>query len=1812
MGVLDGPEPRVYSDNGIRYIDPNPTDEIINQEDLVIYVNLKARTKGRSIVTNTDASIIEIEGFNSNVAKETNFTYPTGQSELTTDWTNIGGGTLLPGEDTGGFGITNVNIEFKSSFMPKIVIDFVDIRGATLFEQGPCSPYAAFFHLPYPVFELTIKGYYGKPVKYTLALVKFNTKFNADTGNFESRGEFVGYTYAFLADIPMGYVMAATYMTKPLNGKEVLKEKWDKLKQEHPELANTTDGLPNEPLTIQDLILKSQKLEKLAPSIRSSPEVNTLNKINAIKDDFQKVIALITEYQRKFKEMGGKSKKGGDGLGNKMVTELSNLTKLNQGTEGDPGLSLIYFGDGTETSFKTSLIGTKLTLLISELQAGGVINDINLTSFIPDITIEKINNNCVNFLGGTDDRTQESYIDIGESVLVPLNIQLKSLDEFNKKIKDNVKDEINRVVKSEAGLGFNPSVRNVFAIILINVEVFLELMVVTSENAENEHKTNSENIKGSLSSTNNILNNKNKDSVIYPWPTYYEVTTGTLKGEKETYPGENINFIAWPEVIFVEDFVNALTKLRIELDIIAGDFEDMAGFDNYRPISPFETQAFGDERAPNRWFNFEQSGEQFINEIWRILGENAFLVGDYTMINSLTLWKSQLGLRDTWGYNTQTQTPAGIPNPSMGGPPRFKDLDLGISNGKITNRYKYTEQEGWGKRGARGKITTTNKERMKQWGYVDGLNFINICKDDVILTYVKNLTNTEGGGITDEDVDSITESIISYMSKNSDFTEQTFDEWRNTASAEINNGVANSDFIPDPAVEPEYWKNASQGEDGGEGMYKDNPDPLPDSAGNSVLTLKGPIKLNENLEVSETYISANPHRNAMSGVRLLEPTSSELDGRNIDLNIDTIPGGQAMISAYEENYSDTTESDTDSEETKTGAVKGNLCRILLDGRGKGELGSVQKRKEPIAYHSEIKKTSFTSPYDVQISCSSNANCGFARDEYRLNADPKTGLLSYGKDYKSNFFVQAYEKGSGSDEGRAFWHLGSSRTVWYNAPTTIGNGLQANAVWADFIGATAWSTDGLADLLWQTPLWTLNYPLYKRPAYTITLGFKTGGGPKNYVSLSERLNAGNKDDPQTSISTEENYSRNFDTWWGLNQYTVKRFDPNNPDAAGGQFDKTYRNYGKLKDQIKPLAYLFIMSQGLNDPNDSFGYFPPYDGISFNHIGCFSSFGSSTCMADVPKSWVLVIGAILWRAKESGNLNWYLSSNNDNIEPSKALPNGWNNANKSVGIDDLNDPVWFFHNSISKPWHWGGCVFDNWGATQTGGGIIEWNGGATRWSRKYLGQTDTGVDRWAGTEYYDPDSTSPNTPKGTDDNKWRRTNFAIGPDVDFSSLHGEDTGSVKEFTKTEPSYRGWTKSHVGGQIGSVKRSDQSLGTLPKREAEGIFVKVNSNMRGEHNINKGLFDVCRPDQIPVIYYTPGANYTNKRDSWVGQGQNDGPYRFPYRPKTLVISDISGQEKNQDIKGTTYSWPSGGNSNWVKNATYDNRYLDLKRDVKELMYLPSSIKKDFIKAFEDFANDAQSWLPVVDPLNWAASSKMLGEYEGIDGTVAAYQGIKGFLSETERNNLSWGKGTTKSTGFQLAYRLDVKPTLRTYSVGTLGKSAAKSTETNARSEAESDAITSGAVCFTYGHKVRQTFNKVKNIEDINIGDTVLSYDLEENEFLEKVVKDIKINYMDKLIKIILKNGIHITTTTQHPFFIKNKGLASYDNSGVSTEMGGTIKKLNINDILYYYNDNEFIEVEIKNIILINKQKKVFDLEIEGGSSYIVNNVYTHQGTKN
>jgi hypothetical protein len=184
----------------------------VNIEDLNISVVLTTFKKGRTILTANNepgkntidtqgtVSINFIDGSNIN-----------GKQVLTSNYTDLT--TIFDDNTTSnageGLGITSIDIDFNSQQAPMITINFIDVRGSAIFQneeniKAGKNKYSTFFQLPYPLFKLTIKGYYGLPVEYCLHMYKFNSKFNSQTGNFEITANFIGFTYAMMSDMLIG------------------------------------------------------------------------------------------------------------------------------------------------------------------------------------------------------------------------------------------------------------------------------------------------------------------------------------------------------------------------------------------------------------------------------------------------------------------------------------------------------------------------------------------------------------------------------------------------------------------------------------------------------------------------------------------------------------------------------------------------------------------------------------------------------------------------------------------------------------------------------------------------------------------------------------------------------------------------------------------------------------------------------------------------------------------------------------------------------------------------------------------------------------------------------------------------------------------------------------------------------------------------------------------------------------------------------------------------------------------------------------------------------------------------------------------------------------------------------------------------------------------------------------------------------------------------------------------------------------------------------------------------------------------------
>lgn len=224
--------------NRVQNADGTVSDRKIHHEELVMYANLEAfvypRTKLAVGAPETDV-ITNVQ------LASTNFLRPEGRSTLTNNYLDVffgenktNQGTTIPNQasiqqpnrtdeffiaqttdrniSSGLLGIESIKVSNDRSNTPVVDMVLIDVGGRALFEKGDESEYASFFNLPYPVFYLTLKGYYGKAIKYQLMLTDFSAAFEGNTGNYRITLKFYSYKYTILAETQMGALFSVPFM----------------------------------------------------------------------------------------------------------------------------------------------------------------------------------------------------------------------------------------------------------------------------------------------------------------------------------------------------------------------------------------------------------------------------------------------------------------------------------------------------------------------------------------------------------------------------------------------------------------------------------------------------------------------------------------------------------------------------------------------------------------------------------------------------------------------------------------------------------------------------------------------------------------------------------------------------------------------------------------------------------------------------------------------------------------------------------------------------------------------------------------------------------------------------------------------------------------------------------------------------------------------------------------------------------------------------------------------------------------------------------------------------------------------------------------------------------------------------------------------------------------------------------------------------------------------------------------------------------------------------------------------------------------
>lgn len=139
-------------------------------------------------------------------------------------------------------------------------------------------------------------------------------------------------------------------------------------------------------------------------------------------------------------------------------------------------------------------------------------------------------------------------------------------------------------------------------------------------------------------------------------------------------------------------------------------------------------------------------------------------------------------------------------------------------------------------------------------------------------------------------------------------------------------------------------------------------------------------------------------------------------------------------------------------------------------------------------------------------------------------------------------------------------------------------------------------------------------------------------------------------------------------------------------------------------------------------------------------------------------------------------------------------------------------------------------------------------------------------------------------------------------------------------------------------------------------------------------------------------------------------------------------------------------------------------------------------------------------------------------------------------------------------------------------------------------------------GTKITMFDDKKKSIENLEVGDIVLSFNIKEKVYEEKKVKSINKIMYSRLVRVTLNSGVQLTMTNDCPFFAE-KGWVSVDPEQTKVNKKyADVKRCQIGEFALFYNVTSTDYVEISVIQGIMDPTQTYIIELEGDGAIIAN----------
>ncbi len=155
---------------------------------------------------------------------------------------------------------------------------------------------------------------------------------------------------------------------------------------------------------------------------------------------------------------------------------------------------------------------------------------------------------------------------------------------------------------------------------------------------------------------------------------------------------------------------------------------------------------------------------------------------------------------------------------------------------------------------------------------------------------------------------------------------------------------------------------------------------------------------------------------------------------------------------------------------------------------------------------------------------------------------------------------------------------------------------------------------------------------------------------------------------------------------------------------------------------------------------------------------------------------------------------------------------------------------------------------------------------------------------------------------------------------------------------------------------------------------------------------------------------------------------------------------------------------------------------------------------------------------------------------------------------------------------------------------------------------------CFVAGTTVLMADGSYKAIEDVDVGDFVLSYNENSGELEEKEVLKIGKYENSDLVTIEFDKGLKNTNTTGHPYYVLNKGWCSTSPKSTFDLYGFEVDSLQVGDTCFYYDfaSQGLEKTVVTKIEFVDSTIWTYNLdEVEGNNNFFANGVIVHNKGK-